>query len=315
VRFDKFTVKAQEAVVRAQEVTQQRDHAEMLPLHLLAALLAEKEGVVLPLMQKIGADVGRITADVGIALDALPRATGTQTGMARAAQDVFTQAQKEADRLKDEYVSTEHLLLGLTKVKSETQAMLQQSGVTHDAILAALKDIRGGQRVTDQNPEEKYQALQKYGRDLVQAAEQGKLDPVVGRDDEIRRTMQVLSRRTKNNPVLIGEPGVGKTAIVEGLAVRMANGDVPAVLQGKRIVALDMGALIAGAKYRGEFEDSTEGRHQGSHRQRRADHPVHRRAAHCCRRRQGRGVDGRRKPAQARAGARGVADDRRHHAG
>ena len=255
MRFDKFTVKAQEAVVRAQEVTQQRDHAEMLPLHLLAALLAEKEGVVLPLMQKIGADVGRITADVGIALDALPRATGTQTGMARAAQDVFTQAQKEADRLKDEYVSTEHLLLGLTKVKSETQAMLQQSGVTHDAILAALKDIRGGQRVTDQNPEEKYQALQKYGRDLVQAAEQGKLDPVVGRDDEIRRTMQVLSRRTKNNPVLIGEPGVGKTAIVEGLAVRMANGDVPAVLQGKRIVALDMGALIAGAKYRGEFED------------------------------------------------------------
>jgi ATP-dependent Clp protease ATP-binding subunit ClpB len=255
VRFDKFTVKAQEAIVRAQEVTQQRDHVEMLPLHLLAALLAEKEGVVLPLMQKIGADVGRITADVGIALDALPRATGTQTGMARASQDVFAQAQKEADRLKDEYVSTEHLLLGLTKVKSETQVMLQQSGVSHDAILAALKDIRGGQRVTDQNPEEKYQALQKYGRDLVQAAEQGKLDPVVGRDDEIRRTMQVLSRRTKNNPVLIGEPGVGKTAIVEGLAVRMANGDVPAVLQGKRIVALDMGALIAGAKYRGEFED------------------------------------------------------------
>jgi ATP-dependent Clp protease ATP-binding subunit ClpB len=255
VRFDKFTVKAQEAVVRGQEITQQRDHAEMLPLHLLAALLAEKEGVVLPLMQKIGADVGRITADVGIALDALPHATGTQTGMARATQDVFSQAQKEADRLKDEYVSTEHLLLGLTKVKSETQAMLQQSGVTHDAILAALKDIRGGQRVTDQNPEEKYQALQKYGRDLVQAAEQGKLDPVIGRDEEIRRTMQVLARRTKNNPVLIGEPGVGKTAIVEGLAVRMANGDVPAVLQGKRIIALDMGALIAGAKYRGEFED------------------------------------------------------------
>src|SRR5688572_2378433 len=188
-------------------------------------------------------------------LDALPRATGTQTGMARTTRDVFDQAQKEADRLKDEYVSTEHLLLGLTKVKSETQAMLAQGGVSHDAILAALKDIRGGQRVTDQNPEDKYQALQRYGRDLVQAAQQGKLDPVIGRDEEIRRTMQVLSRRTKNNPVLIGEPGVGKTAIVEGLAIRMANGDVPAVLQDKRIIALDMGLLIAGAKYRGEFED------------------------------------------------------------
>jgi ATP-dependent Clp protease ATP-binding subunit ClpB len=255
VRFDKFTVKAQEAVVRAQEVAQRRDHSEILPLHLLDALLAEEEGVVMPLLQRIGANLAKITGDVGIALDALPRATGTQTGMARTTQDVFQTAQKEADRLKDEYVSTEHLLLGLTKVKSETHALLQQGGVTHDAILAALKDIRGGQRVTDQNPEDKYQALEKYGRDLVQAAEQGKLDPVIGRDEEIRRVMQVLSRRTKNNPVLIGEPGVGKTAIVEGLAVRIANGDVPAVLQGKRVVALDMGALIAGAKYRGEFED------------------------------------------------------------
>ena len=255
MRFDKFTVKAQEAVVRAQEVAQRRDHSEILPLHLLDALLAEEEGVVMPLLQRIGANLGKITSDVSVALDALPRATGTQTGMARSTQDVFQTAQKEADRLRDEYVSTEHLLLGLAKVKSETQALLQQSGVTHDGILAALKDIRGGQRVTDQNPEDKYQALEKYGRDLVQAAEQGKLDPVIGRDEEIRRTMQVLSRRTKNNPVLIGEPGVGKTAIVEGLAVRMANGDVPAVLKGKRIIALDMGALIAGAKYRGEFED------------------------------------------------------------
>jgi ATP-dependent Clp protease ATP-binding subunit ClpB len=255
VRFDKFTVKAQEAVVRAQEIAQQRDHSEILPLHLLAALLGEEEGVVMPLLQRIGANLGKITGDVSVALDALPRATGTQTGMNRATQDVFQQAQKEADRLKDEYVSTEHLLLGLAKVKSETQTMLSGAGVSYDAILAALRDIRGGQRVTDQNPEDKYQALQKYGRDLVQAAEQGKLDPVIGRDEEIRRVMQVLSRRTKNNPVLIGEPGVGKTAIVEGLAVRIANGDVPAVLQGKRVVALDIGALIAGAKYRGEFED------------------------------------------------------------
>jgi ATP-dependent Clp protease ATP-binding subunit ClpB len=255
MRFDKFTVKAQEAVVRAQELAQQRNHTEIMPLHLLAALLAEEEGVVLPLLQKIGANVGRINSTVSLQLDALPHATGTQTGMARATLDVFAQAQKDADRLKDEYVSTEHLLLGLSKVKSEAQALIAENGVKHDAILAALKDIRGGQRVTDQNPEDKYQALEKYGRDLVLAAQQGKLDPVIGRDEEIRRTMQVLSRRTKNNPVLIGEPGVGKTAIVEGLAVRMANGDVPAVLQGKRIVALDMGLLIAGAKFRGEFED------------------------------------------------------------
>ena len=175
--------------------------------------------------------------------------------MNRATQDVFAQAQKEADRLKDEYVSTEHLLLALAQVKSEAKEVLSVNAVSYNAILDALKDVRGGQRVTDQNPEEKYQALQKYGRDLVEMARQGKLDPVIGRDEEIRRTMQVLSRRTKNNPVLIGEPGVGKTAIVEGLAIRIVNGDVPTVLKDKRIVALDMGALIAGAKYRGEFED------------------------------------------------------------
>src|SRR3954452_16021415 len=255
MRFDKLTIKAQEAVVRAQELAQQNNHAELLPLHLLAALLAETEGVVSPILQKVGANVARINQLVTSELDRLPKATGTQLGMARALNDVFAQAQKEADRLKDEYTSTEHLLLALADVKSEAKELLSLNAVKHDAILAALKDVRGGQRVTDQNPEEKYQALEKYGRDLVELARKGKLDPVIGRDEEIRRTMQVLSRRTKNNPVLIGEPGVGKTAIVEGMAIRILNGDVPAVLQNKRIIALDMGALIAGAKYRGEFED------------------------------------------------------------
>jgi len=255
MRFDKFTVKAQEAVVRAQELAQRRNHAEILPLHLLAALLEETDGVVHPLLQKLGANVAGIEQRVAAELDRLPVATGTQVGMSRAIQDVFADAQKEADRLKDEYVSTEHLMLALAKVKSEVREVLAGAGVNHDAILNALKDVRGGQRITDQNPEEKYQALQRYGRDLVELARLGKLDPVIGRDEEIRRTMQVLARRTKNNPVLIGEPGVGKTAIVEGLAIRILNGDVPDVLKNKKLVALDMGALIAGAKYRGEFED------------------------------------------------------------
>jgi len=255
MRFDKLTIKAQEAVAQAQELARQRNHAEIKPLHLLAALLQEEGGVVTPLLQKLGARADRVQQVVESELQRLPSATGTQVGVSRTLQDVFAQAQKEADRLKDEYVSTEHLLLGLTQVKSEASEVLSLNAVDHDGILTALKDVRGGQRVTDQNPEDKYQALQRYGRDLVEAARQGKLDPVIGRDEEIRRTMQVLSRRTKNNPVLIGEPGVGKTAIVEGLAIRMLNGDVPAVLANKRIVALDMGALIAGAKYRGEFED------------------------------------------------------------
>jgi ATP-dependent Clp protease ATP-binding subunit ClpB len=250
-----MTIKAQEAVARAQELAQKNEHAEISPLHVLAGLLAETDGAVLSMLQKLGATVTRLQQIVLDELDRLPRAAGTQIGISRAANDVFTQAQKEADRLKDQYVSTEHLLLGLAQVGSSAKEILATAGINHGSILTALKDIRGDHRVTDQNPEEKYQALQRYGRDLVEMARQGKIDPVIGRDEEIRRTMQVLSRRTKNNPVLIGEPGVGKTAIVEGLAIRMLNGDVPAVLQGKRIVALDMGALIAGAKYRGEFED------------------------------------------------------------
>jgi ATP-dependent Clp protease ATP-binding subunit ClpB len=255
MQFEKLTIKAQEAVARAQQSAHESAHAEITPLHLLGALLAESDGVFAPLLQKLGADPERLRQTVIGQLDRLPKATGTQTGISSALNDVFNQAQKEADRLKDEYVSTEHFLLALAQVKSQAKEILSAGGVNHNAILAALKEVRGGQRVTDQTPEDKYQALQRYGRDLIEMARQGKIDPVIGRDEEIRRTMQVLARRTKNNPVLIGEPGVGKTAIVEGLAIRMLNGDVPAVLQNKRIIALDMGALIAGAKYRGEFED------------------------------------------------------------
>ncbi|MGH7178487.1 MAG: ATP-dependent chaperone ClpB, partial [Tepidisphaeraceae bacterium] len=255
MRFEKYTTKAREAVSRGQELANQHDNAEIVPLHLLASLLAEEQGVIGPVLQNLGVKASRIAQTVAAEMDRLPKATGTQTGFSRSIQDVLTTAEKQADRLKDEFVSTEHLLLALTQVKSQARELLGAAGVTHDAILTALKDVRGGQRVSDENPEDKYQALQRYGRDLVEMARLGKIDPVIGRDEEIRRTMQVLSRRTKNNPVLIGEPGVGKTAIVEGLAIRMLNRDVPSVLAGKRIIALDMGALIAGAKYRGEFED------------------------------------------------------------
>ena len=253
--LDRLTIKAQEAVAGAQQLAQRMDHPELTPLHLLMTLVGEADGVVRPLLQKIGSNPTQLHTMIEGELQRLPRATGTQMGMSRALNDVLMQAEKEAGRLKDEYVSTEHLMLALAVVKSDAKELLSLNGVDHGEILNALKEVRGNQRVTDQNPEDKYQALQRYGRDLVELARLGKIDPVIGRDEEIRRTMQVLARRTKNNPVLIGEPGVGKTAIVEGMAIRMLNGDVPAVLQNKRIIALDMGALIAGAKYRGEFED------------------------------------------------------------
>ncbi|MFT4559731.1 MAG: ATP-dependent Clp protease ATP-binding subunit ClpB, partial [Planctomycetaceae bacterium] len=257
IRFDKLTVKAQEAVQRAQQLAEDRSHQQLLAVHLLRALLDEQQGVVRPLFQKIGASPDQIAQATDVELNRLPKVSGAgiQVGLGAELSKVFDAAQKQADLMKDQFLSTEHLLIGLIKVDTEAKKLLNLHGVGEHDILEALKTIRGGQTINDQSPEEKYQSLEKYGINLVEQARQGKIDPVIGRDTEIRRVIQVLSRRRKNNPVLIGEPGVGKTAIVEGLAHRIIMGDVPQNLKDKTVVALDMGALIAGAKYRGEFED------------------------------------------------------------
>jgi ATP-dependent Clp protease ATP-binding subunit ClpB len=256
MRMDRFTLKSQEALQQAQHLASSRGHPEVGPLHLLRVLVGQDEGIVAPILQRLGTDPRPLASALDGRLATIGRVEGDhEVGVSRSLHEALRAAERTAGELHDEYVSTEHLLLAMTRGDGEAAELLRRFGATPEGILAAMKEVRGSTRVTDPSPEDKYQALCRYARDLTEMARAGKLDPVIGRDEEIRRTMQVLSRRTKNNPVLIGDPGVGKTAIAEGLAKRIADGDVPEPLKDRRVVALDLGALIAGTKYRGEFED------------------------------------------------------------
>ena len=282
---EQFTLKANQAIQDTIGLARQNGNQEIVPLHLVLAILSVPENIVSETIKKIGVDLGQLQGALGKELASLPKVQGAEPYMGNAVKKAVSAAGAIAGQFRDEYVSTEHLFLAIVDLNETAARALKRLGIGRDVFLKALMEIRGSQTITDPNPEEKFQALKRYGRDLVQLARDGKLDPVIGRDEEIRRVMQVLVRRTKNNPVLIGEAGVGKTAIAEGLALRIVQGDVPEMLKDKKVITLDIGTLLAGAKYRGEFEDRLKAVIKEVTESDGADHPFHRRTAHHRRRR------------------------------